>query len=119
MDSTALAGGESDTTRGIILMRSVDMAAYMAQYTSRNDSTNILVRADFSADGERWVHTITLDSVLVSGTTDSTEAKRLDDFPDWPIYCRVRTTNNAVATSDTVDVYSWLILHYLAKPRLW
>ena len=116
-DSTRIAGGKSDTSRSVVKIFGADMFGYMAQYGSVNDSINVEVYADFSADGYRWFHTSGLDTMIVSGTADTTRVRQIE-IPTYPIYARCRVKALA-ASSDTVAVRIVWLVHYLGLQRLY
>lgn len=115
-DSVVLAGGKNDTSVSFPTY-GVDIVGFWGYYKSRNDSTNLVVRLDFSPDNKHWLKTVTIDSVVTSGAADSMAAERIDTFPDWAYFARCRVNSSAAAT-DTVDTFIWYLLHYMAKPRL-
>ena len=118
-DSVAVAGGESDTSRSFSA-NGHSLIAYTAFYRSRNDSINMEVYADFSEDGKRWpaAATVGLDTVIVSGETDADESKRMNTFPDFHRYSRIRV-NSLAASTDTVDVIIQIVPHYFGGLRLY
>lgn len=114
-DSVDIAGAGKDTSDAVAV-NCIDFLSYYAQYHSRNDSINIEVYADFSPDGLHWLHTVGLDTALVSGTADAIEAKRVDFFPDWALFARCRVVG-AHASTDTVDVSVWWHKTYFGVMR--
>lgn len=115
-DSVKVAGGEADTS-GSYDFYGGDLYAFEAQYTALDDSTNIKVYADFSYDGERWFLSVGLDTMIVSGQTDTVVSKRLNVFPDYPVFVRGRVVNDG-ETTDTIAVRTVLIIHRLGLLRL-
>ena len=102
-----------DTTRGVFIA-GVDQWAYYVKYASRNDSINVKIYLDLSADGityKTW-RSAALDSTLVSGTGDIDTLVNITNPPNYAMYARLRV-NGAIAAADTVDVTVKWVLTWL------
>lgn len=116
-DDVALSGGRADTS-GVVRIHGADLYGFFARYNATNDSVNIRVYADFSTDGAWWPITVGLDTMIASGTVDTSRAKDMSNiFLDHPIYARSRIVS-AAAVTDTVVVKVVWTVHYLGLLRL-
>ena len=116
-DSTRGAGGDTLLSKGTINSGGADLVGFFARYFAEDDSINVKVSAEFSPDGSLWFGSLGIDTAIVSGQADTSKMKRLDTFPDYSAFSRIRVVSLA-ATSDTVAVTIKLILHRLGMSRL-
>lgn len=117
-DSFVISGAETDSLRGAGLqINGVDMLGVFGKFVSRNDSINIVIYLDYSPDGKTWLHRVPMDTIIVSGTQDTSIAFKYDPYADWGENVRTRLVSSAAAT-DTTEVTLWLVRHYLGAGRL-
>lgn len=102
-----------DTTKGVFIA-GVDQWAYYILYSSKNDSTNVKVHLDLSADDKNWKEwrTAALDSSIISGTANRDTLVNFTNPPNYAMYARLRVFG-AHATGDTVDVTIRFVLTWL------
>uniref|UniRef100_A0A6M3IJB9 Uncharacterized protein n=1 Tax=viral metagenome TaxID=1070528 RepID=A0A6M3IJB9_9ZZZZ len=117
-DSVAVSGSKIDTSYGAgVQLGGADMCGYVGCFTSRNDSINLVILADFSNDGIHWYETVPIDTIVVSGETDTTVAEAFEGYRDWLPFVRTRV-KGAMTSTDTVDVQVWLVPLFLNRSRM-
>ena len=114
-DSVQIVAAGKDTTFGVRIA-GCDLFGYQIKYDARNDSTNIKVYIDISADNVNWVswQAGAYDSALVSGTTDTERLRQLVSPPNYALFARNRTVG-AQATGDTSKITIRWIIHWLPQ----
>lgn len=114
-DTVQIVAGNNDTSRAVYI-GGVDLFAYYVWYDARNDSTNIKLYVDLSADNIRWVswRNGAYDSALVSGTADTERLLQFSSPPNYSFWARTRI-DGLQATGDTVKVTLRWILQWLPQ----
>ena len=109
-DSQVVAVAGTDTSLAIWI-GGADSVRIYAEYESRNDSINVAVWLDIAPINkpEYFVQHSKIDSMLISGTNDSTHYLTVTGWPRDALYGRLRAVG-AMAAGDTVDVTTVLTL---------
>ena len=117
-DAKAISGTQADSIRGAgYQIGGADLLGLFGKFVSRNDSINIVIYFDYSPDGKNWLKRVPVDTIIVSGTQDTSIAFQYDGYFDSGAQVRPRMVSNATAT-DTTDVTFWIVPHWLGAGRL-
>jgi len=102
-----------DTTKSVFVA-GVDQWAWYVNYTSRNDSINVRIYLDVSADGSNWKawSAGAVDSSIISGTGNRDTLFQFSNPPNYAMFARARVIG-AQAAADTVDVTLKWVLTWL------
>lgn len=102
-----------DTTGGVFVA-GVDQWAWYIKYTSVNDSINVKVFLDLSADNQNWKtwSLAAVDSSKISGTADRDTLFNFTNPPNYAMYARVRLLG-AHAAGDSVNMTVKWVLTWL------
>ena len=114
-DSVSIVQAGKDTSDAFFV-GGCDQWSYQAVYKSRNDSINIKLQIDLSADGITWKawRSAAYDSCLISGTADIDTIGIIANPPNYMKYARSRIIG-AAAAADTVDVTSIWVCNWLVQ----
>jgi|TARA_R110000824_G_scaffold88187_1_gene216833 hypothetical protein len=109
-DSVTVAVAGIDTSLGVWI-GGADKIRYYVEYESRNDSINVDIFLDIAPINKKKFYTVwgKIDSMVVSGTADTTHYRSLTDPPFDAFYGRLRAVG-AMPSGDTVDVTTKLTL---------
>ena len=109
-DSVEVSVTGADTSLGVWIGGS-DKIRYYLEYESRNDSINVKIFLDIAPINRPKFYTpwAKIDSMVVSGTSDTTHYLSITSPPFDAMYGRLRAVG-AMPSGDTVDVTSKLTL---------